>query len=71
MEKFQYTITKEEACKIISLIYNTIEIESDNCIDEKAFISLINYLSKEKVNIYCGSNYEKLVVIRHMYGDEI
>ena len=52
----KYTITKEEACKIISLIYNTIEIESDNCIDEKAFISLINYLSKEKVNIYCGSN---------------
>lgn len=52
----KYIITKEEACEIISLIYKTIEIESDNCIDEKAFISLINYLSKNNVNIYCKTN---------------
>lgn len=52
----KYIISKEEACEIISLIYKTIEIESDNCIDEKAFISLINYLSNNNVHIYCGIN---------------
>lgn len=52
----KFTLPKKAACDIINLIYKTIEIERDNCIDEKAFISLINYLSKEKVNIYCGTN---------------
>lgn len=52
----KFTITKEEACEIIKLIYKTIEIESDSCIGEKAFISLINYLSKGTVNVYCGTN---------------
>lgn len=52
----KFVISKDEAVKIIRLIYKTIEIESKNCIDEKAFISLINYLSTEKVNIYCGTN---------------
>ena len=51
-----YTITKEDACEIISLFYGTIEVENKNCIDEKSFISLINYLSDGKVNIYCGIN---------------
>lgn len=52
----KFKISKEEACRVINLIYKTIEIESDNCIDEKAFTSLINYLSKENINIYCGIN---------------
>lgn len=52
----KFKMSKEEACRVINLIYKTIEIESDNCIDEKAFISLINYLSKENINIYCGIN---------------
>ena len=49
-----YKISKEDACEIIKNIYASIEIESDNCIDEKAFISLINYLSKDYVNVYVG-----------------
>ncbi|RMD01095.1 hypothetical protein D9O40_08995 [Clostridium autoethanogenum] len=52
-----FKIRKEEACEIISLIYKTVEIESDNCIDEKAFISLINYLSTTgEVNVYARTN---------------
>ncbi|SFF84100.1 Z1 domain-containing protein [Clostridium cadaveris] len=51
-----YKIKKENACKIINLIYSTLEIENKNCIDEKSFISLINYLSHGEVNIYCGVN---------------
>lgn len=53
-----FSISKEEACKIIRNVYESIEIESDNCIDKEAFISLINYLSREKVNIYVGINRE-------------
>ncbi len=52
----KFKISKDEACKVINLIYKTIEVESENCIDEKAFVSLINYLSKKEVNIYCGIN---------------
>lgn len=51
-----FRVSKEEACKIIDLIYNTIKIESDNCIDRNSFISLINYLSTEYVNIHCRTN---------------
>lgn len=51
-----YKVSKAEACKIVELIYNTLEIESDNCVEEQTFISLINYLSKDYVNIYCGTN---------------
>ncbi|WP_394884690.1 Z1 domain-containing protein [Clostridium butyricum] len=67
----KYKITKEEACKIISLVYKTIEIESDNCIDEKAFLSLINYLSKDNVNVYCGSdrNISRLRKTSRYYSD--
>ncbi|MPM02564.1 hypothetical protein SDC9_48813 [bioreactor metagenome] len=46
----------EDACKVVSLIYKTLEIENKNCIDENAFISLIKYLSSNYVNIYCGTN---------------
>ena len=53
-----FSISKEEACEIIRNVYESIEIESDNCIDKEAFISLINYLSREKVNIYVGINRE-------------
>lgn len=51
-----YKISKEDACQIVSLIYSTIEVENKNCIDEKSFVSLINYLSHGYVNIYCGVN---------------
>lgn len=51
-----YKISKEEACSIISTIYNTIEIESKNAVDEKSFLSLINYLSNEYVNVFAATN---------------
>ena len=51
-----YKISKEVASNIISIIYKTIEIESKNAIDEKTFLSLINYLSKEYVNIFAATN---------------
>ncbi len=51
-----YKISKEDACEIISLIYKTIEIESKNAIDEKTFLSLINFLSHEYVNIFAATN---------------
>lgn len=37
-------------------IYNTLEIEKKNCIDETTFVSLVNYLSSENVNIYVGTD---------------
>lgn len=52
----KFKLSKEDACKVISLIYKTLEIESKSCIEEKAFIALINYLSTDSVNIYCGTN---------------
>lgn len=51
-----FKVTKDEAYQIINEVYQTIEIESDNCIDQKSFISLINYLSTKNVNIYVGIN---------------
>lgn len=67
----KYRITKEEACKIITLIYKTIEIESDNCIDEQALVSLIKYLSKDNVNVYCGTdrNISRLRKTSRYYSD--
>lgn len=56
--KGKYKIPKEVAIKIINYVYKSIEIENENCIDEKAFISLINYLSKNYVNVYCGVDRE-------------
>lgn len=51
-----YKISKEEACNVISIIYRTIELESKNAMDENTFLSLINYLSDEFVNIYAATN---------------
>jgi len=51
-----YKISREDACKIINIIYKTIELESKNAIDEKTFLSLINYLSNEYVNIFTATN---------------
>ena len=51
-----YKISKEDACEIINLIYKTIEIESKSAIDEKTFLSLINFLSHEYVNIFAATN---------------
>lgn len=51
-----YKISKKEACEIISIIYKTIEIESKNTIEENMFLSLINYLSNDYVNIFAATN---------------
>lgn len=67
----KFKITKESACEIVNLIYKTIEIESDNCIDKDAFISLINYLSTGEVNVYCGvdRNISRLRKTSRYYSD--
>lgn len=67
----KFKIPTEEACEIIKLIYKTIQIESDNCIDKDAFISLINYLSSDEVNIYCGTdrNISRLRKTSRYYSD--
>lgn len=66
-----FKISKEDASKIINLIYKTIEIESDNCIDEKAFTSLINYLSSKEVNVYArtGRKITRLRKTSRYYSD--
>ena len=67
----KYKITKDDACEIIRLVYKTIDIESDNCIDGDAFISLIKYLSLNEVNIYCGvdRNISRLRKTSRYYSD--
>lgn len=67
----KYTLEKNTACEIIELIYETLELESDSCIDKQAFVSLINYLSTDKVNIYCGvdRNISRLRKTSRYYSD--
>ncbi|MSR92098.1 Z1 domain-containing protein [Inconstantimicrobium porci] len=69
--KGMYRVSKEEAIEIIQLIYKTIKIENDECIDEKGFIAIINYLSKEYVNVYCGvdRNISRLRKTSRYYSD--
>ncbi|MBC5626632.1 hypothetical protein H8S10_14360 [Clostridium sp. NSJ-49] len=52
----EFKVSKDDAIRIIKLIYKTIELENSTCIDENAFVSLINYLSTDYVNIYCRTN---------------
>ncbi|MGL4521861.1 MAG: Z1 domain-containing protein [Bacilli bacterium] len=67
----KFTLSKTDACQVIAFIYKTLEIESDNCIDERAFTSLINYLSTHSVNIYCGidRNISRLRSTSRYYAD--
>ncbi|NRY63824.1 Z1 domain-containing protein [Clostridium beijerinckii] len=67
----KYRVTKEEACEIVKLIYNTIEIESKSAIDEKTFLSLINFLSHEYVNIFAATdrNISRLRKTSRYYSD--
>ncbi|MGL5902362.1 MAG: Z1 domain-containing protein [Cetobacterium sp.] len=70
--KGKFTISKDEACNIIDLIYKTIEIENNNCVDRNTFISLINYLStSNKINVYCGvdRNISRLRETSRYYSD--
>lgn len=53
--KGKFKISKDDACKIIELIYETLEIENPNCIGKEAFISLMNYLSENYINVYCAT----------------
>lgn len=52
----EFILDKEDAGTIIDLIYKSIDIERENCIDQNALKSLINYLSVSKVNVYCRTN---------------
>lgn len=67
----KFKINKEDACKIVKLAYSTFDIESNNCINEDAFIALINYLSDGEVNVYCGidRNISRLRKTSRYYSD--
>ena len=67
----KYRVTKEEACEIVKLIYKTIEIESKSAIDEKTFLSLINFLSDEYVNVFAATdrNISRLRKTSRYYSD--
>lgn len=67
----KFKISKEDACNIIRLVYSTLEIESNSCINEDAFMSLINYLSDGEVNVYCGEdrNISRLRKTSRYYSD--
>lgn len=56
--KGKYKIPVEAAITIIDNVYKSIEIENSNCINKEAFISLIKYLSKNYINVYCGVDRE-------------
>ena len=45
-----YQISKNDAYKIINEIYQTITLEDKSAIDEKTFVSLINYLAKDNIS---------------------
>lgn len=66
-----YKISRESAIEIIEIIYRTLEIESNTCIQKDAFISLIKYLSKKEVNVYCGvdRNISRLRKTSRYYSD--
>ncbi|NRT80948.1 Z1 domain-containing protein [Clostridium beijerinckii] len=67
----KYRVTKEEACEIVKLIYKTIEIESKSAIDEKTFLSLINFLSDQYVNVFAATdrNISRLRKTSRYYSD--
>lgn len=54
----QYDLSQEEVLQIIHLIYQTLELELEDCITEEEMKTLIKYLSKEsrKLHIYCVDN---------------
>lgn len=51
-----YTIGIAEAIDIICHIYNTLEFEVNNYVTKEQLVSMIKYLSKDNVNVYCGTN---------------
>jgi len=52
----EFSITKLEAIEIIENIYETLVIENELTVDKDAFISIIKYLSTEKVSIVARTN---------------
>jgi len=67
----KFKISKHLACELIGVIYSSFELERDKCIDQDAFISLINYLSKNEVNVYVGTdrNISRLRKTSRYYSD--
>ena len=54
----QFSIHIDAALEIIECIYNTLEFEVDKYITKEQLISILRYLSKGKVHIYCATNRE-------------
>ncbi len=69
--KGMFDIPLKEACQIVGLIYEILQIESDTCITNATFISLLKYITSEKVHIYCGidRNISRLRKTSRYYSD--
>ena len=66
-----YSISKDHALAIIKEIYKTITLEVKTAIDEKTFLSLINYLSTNTVNVFVatGRKISRLRTTSRYYSD--
>lgn len=66
-----YKISLEDATNIINIIYQTIELESEDCVNCNTFTSVLKYLSHDVVNIYCGTkrNISRLRKTSRYYSD--
>lgn len=66
-----YSISKTDALTIIKEIYKTITLEIKTAIDEKTFLSLINYLSTHNVNVFVatGRKISRLRTTSRYYSD--
>lgn len=66
-----YSISKKDALAIIKEIYKTITLEVKTAIDEKTFLSLINYLSTNTVNVFVatGRKISRLRTTSRYYSD--
>ena len=51
-----FKISVDDISEIIELIYDTLEIETSTCVDKDTFLSLIKYLTKEEINVFCAVN---------------
>lgn len=66
-----FNINQEDAVEIIKKIYKTIIPESKSCLTEDEFLSMLKYLSKDKVNVYCavGRNISRTREKSRYYSD--
>jgi len=47
----EFTVSKEVACQIVNLIYDTIDLDNNYTVNEETMVSLINYFSHGEVHL--------------------